>query len=259
MARVLQNQGIGFGLMLGLMALGGAGEPLAAGQTVADSGDRRVSLIELFTSEGCSSCPPAEKWMSGLREAEGLWREFVPVSFHVDYWDQLGWRDGYASREFTARQRAYGAAWGASSIYTPEFVLDGREWRTGRAVRVLPVAGKSAPGRLAVERLAVGRYRVVFHPVGNYSGGQAALALLGFDRVSAVARGENAGRKLAHDFVVLALREVPLAVGEIAGTWTATVEIAEKAGEGRLAAAAWVTAGGGSQAPLQAAGGWLPK
>src|SRR5690242_13991684 len=71
------------------------------------SGPAPVSLLELFTSEGCSSCPPAEKWLGDLREETGLWRDFVPVAFHVNYWDHLGWRDALASAAFTQREHAY--------------------------------------------------------------------------------------------------------------------------------------------------------
>src|ERR1700712_4295101 len=75
------------------------------------SGENRVHLLELYSSEGCSSCPPAESWLGELRTAPGLWRDFVPVAFHVNYWDRLGWRDRFASKEYTARQYAYSSQW----------------------------------------------------------------------------------------------------------------------------------------------------
>src|SRR6267154_5087398 len=103
--------------------------PLAAAPRHFTSGEGRTHLLELYTSEGCSSCPPAEAWLGDLRDAPGLWRDFVPVAFHVVYWDQLGWRDRFASKEYTARQYAYSAAWGSDTVYTPGFVLDGAEWR----------------------------------------------------------------------------------------------------------------------------------
>src|SRR5262249_51627062 len=92
------------------------------------SGPARVALIELYTSEGCSSCPPAEKWLGELSHDPGLWTQFVPVAFHVNYWDHLGWRDALATKIFTAREYAYADAWGAASVYTPCFVRNGREW-----------------------------------------------------------------------------------------------------------------------------------
>src|SRR5581483_3259392 len=115
-----------FVLMTATLALHAADTP--SGVTLR-SGDSQASLIELFSSEGCSSCPPAEEWLSGLQTSNGLWKEFVPVSFHVDYWDYLGWKDKWASPEFTRRQRSYASLFNSDSVYTPEFVLNGREWK----------------------------------------------------------------------------------------------------------------------------------
>ena len=68
-----------------------------AAETRFESGPQQISLVELYTSEGCSSCPPAEAWLSRLKEEPGLWKNFVPIAFHVDYWDRLGWRDRFSS------------------------------------------------------------------------------------------------------------------------------------------------------------------
>src|SRR5882724_9692041 len=94
------------------------------------SSQKQTTLLELYSSEGCSSCPPAETWFSRLKESPGLWKDFVPVAFHVDYWDYLGWRDPWSSKTFTDRQHAYARAWRSDSVYTPGFVLNGKEWRT---------------------------------------------------------------------------------------------------------------------------------
>lgn len=221
--------------------------------TVATSGPRRVSLIELFTSEGCSSCPPAEKRMAGLLDAKGLWTELVPVAFHVDYWDGLGWKDALASPAFTARQQTYAQGWNSSSVYTPEFVLDGKEWRGD-----LPdgPAGTDTPGRLVVEQKGPREFQVSFFPEGGFSEGRATLAVLGFDRAADVRSGENAGRKLIHQFVVLEMAQTALARDDRTGAWVATIALPHQF-DGRLAIAAWVSLPG-SEAPLQAAGGWLP-
>ena len=82
-----------------------------------------LNLLELYSSEGCSSCPPAEAWLGNLRETPGLWRDFVPVAFHVNYWDRLGWPDRFASKAFTDREYVYASAWGSGTVYTPCFVL----------------------------------------------------------------------------------------------------------------------------------------
>ncbi len=102
----------------------------------------KTHLIELFTSQGCSSCPPAEAWLSKLKNEPRLWKDFVPLAFHVDYWDRLGWRDPFASKEWTARQYQYSENWKSESVYTPGFVLDGREWMD----RSIPAAATEKPG-----------------------------------------------------------------------------------------------------------------
>src|SRR5690606_16987315 len=77
-----------------------------------------ATLVELFTSEGCSSCPPADEWLLSLAKQPGLWTETVPVAFHVDYWDYLGWKDVFSKEEWSERQHAYGRAWRTSTVFT---------------------------------------------------------------------------------------------------------------------------------------------
>src|ERR1700720_1934718 len=115
-------------------------------ETVFESGPARVHLLELFTSEGCSSCPPTEGWIAQLKKDGGLWRDFVPLAFHVDYWDHLGWRDPFASKEWTARQYRYSASWKNDGVYTPGFVLDGRESQA----RSVPMSSTDKPGVLKI-------------------------------------------------------------------------------------------------------------
>src|SRR5438132_8079399 len=95
------------------------------------SGPAQVALIELYTNEGCSSCPPAEKWLGELRGDAELWRRFVPVAFHVNYWDHLGWHDVLATKAYTEREYRYADTWRAPSVYTPCFVRNGQEWHPG--------------------------------------------------------------------------------------------------------------------------------
>src|SRR4029077_19077011 len=120
-----------------------------AGDRLFESGQKKTHLIELFTSQGCSSCPPAEAWLSKLKAEPGLWKDFVPLAFHVDYWDRLGWRDSYAAKEWTARQYQYSANWKSASVYTPGFVLDGREWLD----RNVPAPSNEKPGALKLSIL----------------------------------------------------------------------------------------------------------
>lgn len=230
-------------LFLGLNVLLRAAEPLNF-----SSGENGVHLLELYSSEGCSSCPPAEQWLGGLREAPGLWRDFVPVSFHVVYWDRLGWPDRFATKAYTERQYAYSAQWNSSSIYTPQFVLDGVEWhRTAAREPVLPAPVFA--GMLSVSYASGGTCRISFAQPGDY---EVHAALLGGGITSSVRAGENDGRTLHHEFVTLALKTVPLSGGSV----ELNLPRSEMAGVGRQALAVWITRPG-ELTPLQATGGWL--
>jgi hypothetical protein len=229
-------------------------------ESVFRSGPAQVALIELYTSEGCSSCPPAEKWLGELRTAAGLWREFVPVAFHVNYWDHLGWRDPLASKAFTEREHAYAETWRASSVYTPCFVRNGAEWRPHDGVAGLQAAETDA-GVLALkwepERKAA---RIEYTPprkTADPGGLNITVALLGGGIVSNVRKGENAGRELRHEFVVLRSESKALERGENS-LWTGTLTMVprENITAPRQAIAAWVSARG-RLAPIQAVGGWL--
>ena len=220
----------------------------AADDVVIMSGPQRLSLIELYTSEGCSSCPPAEKWLSGLRNDARLWRSVVPVAFHVDYWNRLGWKDRFAQPSFTVRQ--YGHA-EAGTVYTPAFVVDGREWRAWFEDQHLPSNNESA-GMLEARVSSAGAVTTRYSPEMKFEEGTGHVAWLGFGLVSDVRRGENAGRALHHDFVVLEHASAKLS-RDAEGHWTARLDrprLTDKAG----ALAVWVEVNG---IPVQAAGGWL--
>jgi hypothetical protein len=174
---------------------------VAADPVTFESGPKKVQLPELFTSEGCSSCPPAEASLSRLVNDARLWREFVPVAFHVDYWDRLGWRDPFASVDWTKRQQTYAENWQAEIVYTPAFVLNGREWRNAN----VPSATE-LPGVLKIEMRGDNIVDVNFAPANGTSGEfEVYLARLGFGINVNVRAGENNGRSLRHDFVVLSL------------------------------------------------------
>ena len=219
-----------------------------AGEIVR-SGPERVSLLELFTSEGCSSCPPAEDWMTGLRKHPELWKRFVPVAFHVDYWDYLGWKDGLAAASFSGRQSRYAASWGSGGVYTPGFVLNGKE-RRGQPLSALP---KGDVGVLFVERQG-DTYRITFEPAGEAGPYSVHAALLGFDVVTDVKSGENSGRRLVHDFTVMDFKEAVMAPG--GERFESSVELKASRAAGKLGIAVWLTREG-SLEPLQAAGAYL--
>lgn len=99
-------------------------QPAYAGECSAKSDASTVPLLELYTSEGCSSCPPADKWLSGLKPDP---KKLIPLAFHVDYWDYIGWKDKFSKAEYSDRQRKTAAYAGAGYVYTPQFVLSGRD------------------------------------------------------------------------------------------------------------------------------------
>ncbi len=99
----------------------------ASAEIVIRSPETQVSLLELYTSEGCSSCPPADRWISKLKKDDRLWSSMIPVAFHVDYWDYIGWKDRFASPEYSLRQRNYARSKNLKTVYTPGFLLNGEE------------------------------------------------------------------------------------------------------------------------------------
>jgi hypothetical protein len=220
------------------------------GDVVFESKPAQTHLIELFTSEGCSSCLPAEAWVSNLKNEPRLWQDFVPVAFHVDYWDHLGWRDPFASAKWTERQAVYSAHWKIENVYTPAFVLDGKEWRNAP----IPPAGAETPGAL---KIAVNGERVIamFKPVASAERHyEIHLARLGFALSEDVTAGENNGRKLVHDFVVLGLTSEGMKSGM--KELRLPADSSKPAAGSRSAVAAWVTQSGQME-PIQAVGGWI--
>jgi len=230
-----------------------------AAPLVMESGQKKTSLLELYTSEGCSSCLPAEAWLSSLVKDPLLWKEYVPVSFHVDYWNSLGWTDPYSESKFTSRQRAYADAWGNENIYTPEFVLNGKEWHPGDG---LLSSSAEVGGRLHAAIDSSRRVTISFRPGINSTLTEPLVVeatLLEKAIRSDVPRGENAGHTLHHDFVALALMKSDLSrssIGEYHGTLLLPSENSSSEPHADLGIALWVRSRN-SLIPIQAVGGWL--
>ena len=223
--------------------------PAMAKDIVLETNSSQVRLLELFSSEGCSSCPPAETWLSNLQNNSELWKSIVPVSFHVTYWDYLGWTDRFARPEYTQRQQEYAALWNSDSVYTPAFVVNGAEWKGWFQGQELAGAETSNPGKLTV-RINGDQVAVQFaaSQKDNY---KLYLAPLGMNLSSKVGAGENNGRHLRHDFVALNLASSPLQLTE--GKWAAVLNVNWQDAK---AVAIWITRGG-SLVPIQAVGGFL--
>ncbi|HSS63754.1 MAG TPA: DUF1223 domain-containing protein [Gammaproteobacteria bacterium] len=239
-------------LLAALLAVPG----IAAARTLAlESTTERVSLLELYTSEGCSSCPPADRWLSNFKNDPRLWRTVVPVAFHVDYWDYIGWPDRFASPRYSQRQRSHARNGHLGSVYTPGFVLAGKEWRSWFVHPVLKIDAEEAVGPLSLE-LDHDRVSVLFVPASLPPRPlELHVAVLGFDLETEIKAGENRGRTLKHDFVVLGHTRVAMRRHDD-GMSAQTTLPEPRFQSGRTAIAAWVSATGDPY-PIQAVGGWL--
>ncbi len=222
------------------------------------SSSQQTTLIELYTSEGCHSCPPADEWLSRVGNGKSLWSEFVPVAFHVDYWDAIGWKDVFAQSRFSDRQRRYASNWNSRSVYTPGFVLNGKEWRGFFSGDSLPKRMDREVGVLQIQIQEDNQYRFQFTPTKlNQKNYVAHMALLGSGFKIQVERGENRGKLLEHDFVVVDFKEESLKLNDsddLIHTFILTPNTELK--PARYAVVAWVTESNGFE-PIQAAGGYL--
>lgn len=217
---------------------------LSAKPAQDDPGDRTPVIVELFTSEGCSSCPPADRFLSELHRnqpVQGV--EVIALSEHVDYWDRLGWKDPFSDAQFTSRQRHYGNLFRSDQVYTPQMVVDGRAEFVGsdraRARAEIVRAADRPKGKLVLEeavpsakasgkeRLVRLRVRLLELPEWMTKRAALMLAITQDALESNVTRGENRGRRLPHDAVVRRLERVSTLKLPLDGTATreATLEI----------------------------------
>jgi hypothetical protein len=187
--------------------------PVQAVQCRARSGPHTVALVEVYTSEGCDSCPPADRWLQGLAGRGFDPERVVPLSLHVNYWDYIGWKDPFAQQRFADRQRRLAQVLGARVIYTPQVLVQGRDFRRwsagdfGAAVARINASAPKASIGLALETgradaLAV-QVRAELLERAQEKDAALYLAAYGNRLVSRVSAGENRGRTLEHDYVVL--------------------------------------------------------
>lgn len=183
------------------------------GQCVARSGPHTAALVELYTSEGCSSCPPADRWLSGLASQGYGPERVVPLALHVDYWDYLGWKDPYAKRAFSLRQRKLTQLQRLALVYTPQVVLQGRDFRDWATpafdAAVANINATRARARLELQIVSGEpsflRVRTAAEILDAAQVEDARLYLATYENrlASRVRSGEDRGRTLAHDHVVL--------------------------------------------------------
>lgn len=217
-----------------------------------------TQLIELFTSEGCSSCPPADRWINKLKQHPKLWSEFIPVAFHVDYWDYIGWKDPFANTQFSNRQRQYAREANLSSVYTPGMLISGQEWTSWRRQSSLKLpSNTTTTGILSVmvdEGMITADYQATKSQTSDLI---LNIAILGFNVKSDVNAGENSGHTFTHDFVVLGFQRIALKRAEN-GLYSASVDKLPQLSvqSNTLAISAWVNSENNLK-PLQTTGGWL--
>ncbi len=184
----------------------------------AASGPRTLPLVELFTSEGCDSCPPADRWLStqfpAQRAGESPAPAVLALAYHVDYWDRLGWRDRFASAQFTQRQRDELRAGGVAIVYTPQVVVQGHDapgWNRGLAATAIAAAERRPPrADIAVDvtRVADALQLRASARVPDPALRKKAVLWIAYadsGHVTDVGAGENRGERLRHDHVVRAL------------------------------------------------------
>ena len=213
-----------------------AAAALLAAALPASAKDRVPVLVELFTSEGCSSCPPADDVLARLvRDQPVKDVEIVALSEHVDYWDSLGWKDPYSSPIFTERQEAYGSLLARGRVYTPQAVVDGRVELIGSdealAREAAAKAATQTHGTLTAQR--TGNTLHLEAKLPAHSGAEILLASVDDPPAARVARGENAGRTLTHVRVVRELRHVGR-TDQLA--WSGDVDLGARAARLRLVA-----------------------
>jgi hypothetical protein len=193
-------------MVAGLLAVA-MNPALATGTCTAKSGDTTISLLELYTSEGCSSCPPADQWLATMR-TNGLYPgRVVPLALHVDYWNDLGWEDPYSQKQFTRRQYQGARRKGTRTVYTPQFLLNGQEllrWRHKGKVAIEHASSvrPRADISLTLSRRA-DEVEIATDVRTDPRGGRAEFFIVLYENnlTTQVPAGENKGETLRHEFV----------------------------------------------------------
>jgi len=193
-----------------------------------------IAVVELFTSQGCSSCPPADRLLSAIAAEPALAGKVVPLAYHVDYWDYIGWTDPFSSADWSARQKQYAQAYNTNRIYTPQVVVNGTEEMTGseerkvRAAIAKALAEKPAVDLdLAVEKTPDGlRAKVTASHAGALErDADVLVALVENGLVTKVGKGENGGRTLKNDAVVRRLQKAFALGAAPGGRGTGSVDL----------------------------------
>jgi hypothetical protein len=220
------------GLVMGWVSVSAWAQPVASACSVR-SGEQAATVVELYTSQGCNSCPPADRWLASLKGQP----QVIALAFHVDYWDRLGWKDPFGHPQYTARQAQLAAASGAKFSYTPQVLVNGRDWRRWPQ---LPTSPGPAAAQVRLDRLSTHKVLATVEASAQ-APAQLGLwwAVVSEGQVTQVLAGENKGALLRNEFVVrhyaqaaafnatagtkLALELPPAFVKQPGQTWVAVV------------------------------------
>lgn len=202
------------GLFMGIVAFSNScnDKAIKEMQTTESNG---FAVVELFTSEGCSSCPAADE-LAGRIEKGNKNDNIYILAYHVDYWDRLGWKDTYSDRAYSDRQGTYAAWMSLSSVYTPQLIINGDEQMIGSdehsvVTGISAALDKIPAATLTLQSVKEGNHLRISHQETNLKKNtNLVLTLVQKEGESNVKRGENAGRKLSHVQIVRALKEVAL-------------------------------------------------
>jgi len=216
------------------------------GDFSVSSGIKQNVMIELYSSQGCSSCPVAEKWLNNFVDNPDLWTKYIPLNFHVTYWDRLGWKDTFAKEVFTQKQYAYKKQGYVEGVYTPGFVINAKEWR-GWFDQKENVISISKRARLLFS-FHNKKLEIAYNSAGAFD---VYVALLGFGLETKVRKGENRGQVLKHNFVVLKMNKQSMQ-----GSKAQMPLLKSKIKAKRYALVTWVTPKD-SLDILQSTGSWL--
>ena len=227
----------------------------AAAKTIV-SPKQQVNLVEVYSSQGCSSCPPAERWLSQFKTDTRLFNQFIPINLHVDYWDYIGWKDPYALRAFTKRQQNYQRFGHTENIATPGFVVNGKGWNGWFYRQGVVINNDEIVGALSAT-ISDQQVNIEFdamQKLPRYV--QAHIAILGFDQVTRVTRGENKGRDLPHDFVVIGYEQASIKVNNNNVSGLVALPDSDKFSSDKKAIVVWLSDRFDPK-PIQAVGAWL--
>jgi len=221
------------------------------------SKDKKSTVIELFTSQGCSSCPSAEAYINAYIDNKDLWSKYIPIVFHVDYWDYIGWKDVFAQSQFTSRQYLYAKLKHVRTVYTPAFIVNGSAWRRG-FFNSTPNANGLDNGVLDITvngKKVVATFKMTASNIvrNNAMPLNLNIAVLGMDMVVDITAGENEGRLAKHNFVVLGYSSLL----SDKSSWNMQLPVFKSVKSARYAFVSWISTQS-DPTPLQAVGGWLP-